>query len=563
MTDSDTNLLCEQAGLYYYDFLHKESCEPVPESIINHIECCEYCQQQINLLKETLSQTEGPESEQAQTRTVINEILGLHFAYIGRPVTCNIVKPFLPCLSDPALEIRIPTPITAHLDNCRQCREDLETLRSLNLSRKQLRRLSQLFAEKPTEDVVNCLQAQVVIQSIVEMDFRQTGAEVLKHLCVCPDCRELLYQHRQKVYEQLLHSNMIQKRFSCEDVSTTDIFDYCLPYGIDPADDQYAEFREAFTSHASICPTCLGKMQELHKTVYAIVERPESETATICTIDKSAKAKAVGKSGDLYTGFPIKVEVAGRQEQAKAKASTEIIDFTTALRRRVSAVNLRPLLKPAVAIAAVILIASVLLLNTSTAGAITIEQVYKAIEKIKDVYIAKFAPDRLKPKQEKWVSRTLNIYMTKTGKQLVLWDLPNEVRKAKQLDTVVTETIPLTAVSVADVEKRMTGSLGLTPFYDISDVPQDAQWNRVTGEGLKIADKGVEVYDLTWVEEKYGAVMVFSKWRVFVDPKTNLPYRTEFYRKLPNSSEYILESTNVVEYLDDSEMQAVLEKAFF
>ncbi|MHC4396538.1 MAG: hypothetical protein ACYS1A_12865 [Planctomycetota bacterium] len=563
MTDSDTNLLCKQAESYYYDFLDNESCEPVPEAIINHIEYCKYCQEQINQLKETLSQAEDPESEQKQNRAVINEMLKLHFAYIGKPVTCDTVKPFLPCSLDPASEIRIPTPITAHLDNCLQCREDLETLRVLNLSRKQLRCLGQLFAKKPTEDTVNCLQAQAAIGTVVEMDFQQTDAEVLKHLCICPDCRELLNQHRQKVYAQLLHGKVIQKKFPCEDVSATDIFEYCFPYGIDPADDQYAKFRSAFTSHASTCTKCLGKMQDLHKTVCNIIDRPESAVTTVFTIDKSAKAKAVSESGDLYTGFPIKVEVAGRQEQAKAKAPAEIIDFIAAVKRKVSAVNLKPLLKTAIAAAAIILIASVLLLNTSTAGAVSIEQVYKAIEKIKNVYIVNFAPDETELTQERWVSKSLNIYMTKTGNEFVLWDIGNGLRKTKNLDTGAIGTTQLTEETHTGIGEKTSGSLGLMPFYDISQIPSDAEWSRVTDEKLEAAVEGVEVYELKWIKKAYEGSVLFRKWRFFVDPKTNLLQRIENYQQLISNGQYFLTSVRKMEYPDKDEVKSVIKELSF
>jgi hypothetical protein len=48
-----------------------------------------------------------------------------------------------------------------------------------------------------------------------------------------------------------------------------------------------------------------------------------------------------------------------------------------------------------------------------------------------------------------------------------------------------------------------------------------------------------------------------------VDPKTNLPERTEFYQKLPADDEYILISAMEVEYLSDSKMQEVIEEVSF
>lgn len=133
MVTSNSNLLCSEVEPYYYDFLNSESRRLVPESIIDHIKQCQYCQEQIEELKEVLSQV-GLESEQKQVRTAVTDMLELHLAYIGKRVTCNITRPFLPSLLDPALKIRIPTPITAHLDNCIQCRDILKQSRGLTLT---------------------------------------------------------------------------------------------------------------------------------------------------------------------------------------------------------------------------------------------------------------------------------------------------------------------------------------------------------------------------------------------------------------------------------------------
>ena len=557
------NSACGEAKLYYYDFLHDESRELIPESILNHIKQCQHCHEKTDQLKVVLSQTDAIEPEQGQVNFAVTTMLKLHFAYIDKCVTCNTARPFLPGLLDPALEIRIPTPITSHLDNCRQCAEDLEVIQRLNLNRKQLCRLSQLFADKPGEDNISCSQAKVAIIAVVFMALQETNEGVLKHLCTCPDCRKLLYQYRESVRTDLLHSEKVPREFPCEEVSATDIFDYCLPYGIDPAADQYTKFRESLTSHMNDCPVCLAKIQELHNTLYGIAERPESEVVTIYHIDKSDKAQTLGESDDLYAGFPISVEIASREGKADVKKPVPTIDFTATLKRKVSAMNLKPLLKTGLAVVAVILIGLALLLNTPTTKAVTIEQIYKAIEKVKNVYISKSVPDGAEPIEEKWISRSLNIHMSKTGKELVLWDIANKVRKTKQLDTDSVETTSLSESLIIDTNKKISGSLGIMPFYDISEIPPGAEWSQVTDEALKTAERDTEVYDLTWVRKRYGGSDEFLKWRFFVDSKTKLPQRTEFYEKSPTDSQYTLTSTALVEYLSDSEMRVVIKKVSF
>ena len=563
MITPNTNLLCRQAEPHYYCFLNSESHGFVPESIVNHIEQCQYCKERINQLEQALSQAEcDVESEQGHVSSAVAHMLKLNFAYTGKAVTCETVRPFLPTLLEPSLEIRIPTPITAHLDKCRQCSENLETIRELNLSSKQLCRLSQLFADTRAEDTVSCSQAQAAILAVVTMALSETNADVLKHLCTCPDCRKLLYQHRETVYYELLQDKADQNKFPCEGVSASDIFDYVVPYGVDPANDEYAKFRKSFTAHAAGCPKCLAKVQELHHSVYSIIERAESGVATVYTIDGSGKVEAISESNELYAGFPIKVEVTGLQE-AKTRQPTADADFTGALRRKVPSRYFKPLVKTAAAAAAVILIACALFFSTTTARGITLEQIYKAIERIKNVYISTFVPDQEEPIQEQWVSRTSSIYMRKTGDEFALWDIGNGLKKEKHTGAAAVETVRLSTERLAVVEREMGGSLGLVPFNDISEIPGGAQWSRVMDEESQNTAKGAEVYDLMWGQEASDGSVIFRKCRVFVDAKTNIPRRTELYRKLSGDDEYALRSVKVVKCLSDSEMQTILKKSPF
>jgi len=395
------------------------------------------------------------------------------------------------------------------------------------------------------------------------MAFRETNAEVLRHLCICPDCRKALYQYRETTRGEYLRHGREQEKFPCEEVSAADIFDYVVPYGLDPADDQYVKFRESLTSHLRSCPTCLAKMQQLHKTIYNIAERAESDVVTVYHIDESAKAEAHNESDDIYAGFPIRAEIASREDGINAELSASTTAFGAALKQKVSAMNLKSLAKTAVAAATVILIAVALFLSTQTAKAVTIDQIYKAIEKVKNVHISKFALDKTNPIEDRWVSRTLNIAMSKTKKHLVLWDIPNRARRSKQLDTDITETVSLTDDIVADVEKKMRGSLGLTPFYDISEIPKHAEWSRVVEDKLEAIVDGIEIYDLIWTEKTHGGSVLFRKWRVFANAETNLPERVEWYKKLAADDEFVLETIIVVKYLSDGEIQTVIKDVGF
>ena len=231
--------LCRQAKQYYYDSLSEGGCELIPESIKEHIEHCRKCKKKIKQLKTVLSNNDCFKSKTRQNTSAVTTMLELHFAYIGEHVTCGTVRPFLPGLLDPTIDIRIPTPITVHLDNCRQCTEDLKKIRMLNLNGTQLYRISQFFADKT----------------------KQQTAE----------------------YSE-----------------------------IDPA-------------------------------VKAMTRQADSGITTIYHVDESAKNKQDGNSNGLYSGFPIKVKVL--EPEPEIEQPVVSIDFAAALKKKIAAMNLKPLLK--------------------------------------------------------------------------------------------------------------------------------------------------------------------------------------------------------------------------
>jgi len=556
--------VCEQAQKYYYDYICEENGEPTPPEIAAHIDKCRHCQAAINKLKFELFET-GINVDQSINKvdSALIANLKLHFAYIDKRITCENVKPLLPYLLCQTLKIRIPTPITVHIDNCEQCRKRLGIIQGLNLSRKQLQRLSQLMADRSAGQAVDCKQARLAIQSAAAMSWDGIPADELKHLCTCRDCQDLLFQERQSLLNVLPECPGTPE-FPCESVSVTDIFDYCFPYEIDPVSDEYAKFRQSLTSHLRSCRNCLAKMQELHKTVCQVVGRAESGVVTIYhIIDKSTKTEALGKRDDFYAGFPIRVEVMTREDGAWAERSGTVINFTGALRKKMSAMNRKPILKATLAVAAVMLIAVALFFHAPAAKAVTIDQLYEAISNIKNVYIAKFTPDGIEPKQEIWVSRMLNIYMTKTENKMVLWDVINGLKKMKDLSTGAFETTSLNEETIASIKMKISGYLGLVPFTSISNIPADAQWKQITDKSQESAAKDIEIYDLIWTEEIRDSSKVLKKWRFFVNAQTNLPQKTEFYEQLPIDDEYVLQSVNLVEYLDNDGVYAIIKEVSF
>ncbi|UCC23509.1 MAG: hypothetical protein JSW23_05510 [Planctomycetota bacterium] len=453
MKTGNLNSSCRDAELYYYEMLSGEGAGSVPAGVEDHIRRCSRCQEELGRLEGVLSEDGSrlkPGGVGASTNIV--GLLKLHLAYIGKRVSCETVRPFLASLCIPELEIRIPTPITAHLQRCRRCSEDLERIRGLNLDVEGLRHLCEVFA----------------------------GVR------------------------------------SGEKISEGD---------------------------------------ELEDVVREIVDREEPEIVTIYHMEEPAKAEGESKGDEVYGGYPIRVEV------VEPEVAASWINFGEAVRQRISRVSWRPYVRAAAVIAAVALMATVML-NTPAAKALTIGEIYDAVAKIRNVYIAKYVPGKEEPAQELWVSRTLSIYMTKAAGELVLWDIRDGARKSRATSGGRSETTRLTDDVIADMEGKIGDSLGLVPFYDVSEVPKGAEWVRVSGDELEFA-AGTEVYDLRWAAEPADERIVLKKWRFFVDGGTRIPERIEVYTQLPFEEVYGLEMVMTVKLLTEGEMEEAVKASSF
>jgi hypothetical protein len=153
-------------------------------------------------------------------------------------------------------------------------------------------------------------------------------------------------------------------------------------------------------------------------------DRAESDVVTIYRMNESAETQATADAENLYAGFPVQVEVASRQEAAREKALRLTIDFRRLVRQHFSRLNLIALVKVSAA-AAVILMSVILLLNAPAARALSFEQVYQAVQEAMNVHILSFVPGQSEPVEERWVSRSLNVSMSRTADRLVLWEPGN------------------------------------------------------------------------------------------------------------------------------------------
>jgi hypothetical protein len=543
MTSSNSNLLCEQAASHYFDVLSGQIEGNVSKEMLSHIQQCDWCRAEIERLKTTLKDGDAGDVTQKHIRHAVITSLRLQYAYTGEEVACGQVKPFLPSLADAVLETRVPTPITTHLDNCRQCADDLQTIQQLNLDHSQLCRLGQLFAEIPTADPKLCSETKKIISNIARLDFRDVSPEILKHVCLCSYCRKTL---ADKLSEELGRMPSSQERSSIPGghLLYQDLFNIAVPYGAKHPD----EFSESTVSHLSMCVDCFERMLSLHRTLFDIYTHPQSGTVTRFQLKPLAQG---GEEGALFddADWPIAVEVTHKAAVMNKP-------------KQVVKINLKPFIKPA-AVAAVLLFALFLYFGTSSARAIDLLQIFSAVAKAANIHIVSFVSDKTEPVQEQWVARAINISIFKTPTEMILWDIPNSSRRVKNLSTGAVEKTPLSDDMAAGIKKNLEGTLSLRPFDDLSKMPQGAKWQEVTSVDGQSATADTKAYDLTWTEAGSAGSVLFKKWRVFLDVNTNLPQRIEWYQKIADKGDYALTSYVLVDYLTEGQIQTVVRDAAF
>jgi hypothetical protein len=219
------------------------------------------------------------------------------------------------------------------------------------------------------------------------------------------------------------------------------------------------------------------------------------------------------------------------------------------------------------AIAAVILLAFALFFTMHNEKTVQIRGIYGALNKAENIHITEFQAGRTVPEQQVWASENLGIKLFKTESgnqtQYTLWDTKNRVKMIKFLSSNAIQTEPITQQMLAELEKSAAAAADLLPFSNRNNIPKGTQWSRIDEQSLSTTVPGTKVYDLTWAEENTttGAV-VYRKWRVFIEERTDLPKRIEWYSKTNPENEYKLDKFAIIAYPDEGEIQNTIRNIF-
>lgn len=218
-------------------------------------------------------------------------------------------------------------------------------------------------------------------------------------------------------------------------------------------------------------------------------------------------------------------------------------------------------------VAAAILVAFALFFTVLPKAEPTVGEIHKAFTKAENTCVSTFQAGKTEPFQQVWTSQTLNVKLFKLGSgnqaQFALWDVPIRVKMIKFLASDSVRTEAITEQMLAELDKSVAQTSRLFPFSDANGIPEGAQWNKVDESRVAARVPETKVYELTWTEAG-GApeALAYRKCRLFVDTRTHLPKRAEWYAKARPEDEYTFETFTVVSYPSDSEIQDLVRNTF-
>ena len=145
--------------------------------------------------------------------------------------------------------------------------------------------------------------------------------------------------------------------------------------------------------------------------------------------------------------------------------------------QRASRKNRRNRVMGFVGLAAGIVVIFALLFGIPSAKAVSLAEIYQAVEKVRNVCVFRFRAGSEEPYQRQWISQTLNIMLLETKGKYVLIDYGKGQKKTKNPDE---ETVSIESVSEENLEKLKNINLEALPdsLTNVPSAPEEASYSR-------------------------------------------------------------------------------------
>ncbi len=506
----DSGDLCDEAKAYYYDFLGLEAVAEVPRSVRAHVEHCEHCRGQIDHLGHLLAQ-----SRDAKTchDSLTTQLLTLHFSHLGQAVTCACAKPFIPSLVDPALPVRVTTPITRHVDQCSACQNDLAILESLGLTGQQHFRLGQFLADQAQHADLPAVAAWA--DQVAELRAHNLSAAQLKQVCLSPRGRSRICALQQTRLDTLSGGAVENETNVCGEVSQTDLFEYALPYGSETELAKGAKPPDVQADHIRGCPVCLKRLRAMQKVLFDMAERPDSEVITVMTLPETKP------------GHSRALNAASRSREAKKPSPR--IPF--------------PVLRACAAVL-VLMLGFIAVTQVPRATAFEYGRMQAALESVRGIHITTTNVPTGDVCVEVWGLLKEDQWLVDQKEISVFWDCASGTVEFLDKGNGKRDRYPIPPERLRDLNGVKAGLFGVLP--GVGHFPSGAEWK--PGPAAESSSDTV-TWELIMPSGVFPNGKTRCEKRVYIlDAATFLPRSLEFYSSSPKDGELELKTVISVTY---------------
>lgn len=539
--------LCSEAKIYYYDYLDSENHDEIPEPILAHLRTCGHCGDFIAELDEQRQSGAGQDEANEQDREII-ERLGHHFAYLDKPVSCKVARPFLPLMAVAGGYPAVPTPVTVHVDHCESCRVAFETLAGFRLENDQAEKLSQLMVFKEAARQFPCESAEKYVRAFAACRFLEIPVEFLQHVTACPACRGLVQAERKMLMRREAENRKERSAwFPCHQLRPCDIFDYVVPMRYFPRQDKEQSFRETLLEHLRQCPACLERVMRFHREVYEIIDADANRLTTVCRSDDTKEDGADKDAKTGYEGWPLAVEV--REEAAAARAAREDVsggqnDVCETGKRK----KLHPLKNPLthVAIAACLFAGFFLFIYSPAVTAFKPDKLPAIVRQESLIQIRHYSLSPKELEREVIIARNgdkVRLTEEVEGERFI-WDMAGQTYAHRDLVSREATVEKMKTRHIRHfLEKLEQVTVHLGDWTD-GNLSEDG-WRRIEDSEPSAEGCGEVIYEKTMITDS-NPDTIRSKWRLYYNSKQNRPVQLEEYTQLPGQTAY--RSTRLITY---------------
>lgn len=269
-----------------------------------------------------------------------------------------------------------------------------------------------------------------------------------------------------------------------------------------------------------------------------ILTRADSQIVTIFNIDRSVDLANLATEKQQTGQWPITVQVLQKDSMAPSQAEHPLQKRTI------------PFFRTGIA-AAIIIFAFILFPGTAPSMGVSLAQMYQALNKMENFHMVAVSPDTGNVIQEKWIANSLGLMLIEQQGHSVLWNINTATMKTEDL-----QIKQLNKEAVLGIKKTMEPSVNLLPFPYLSQVPEQADWNKIELTDKDVGISDTEIYDLVWTEDTSFGQKITNRSRCYIDIQSRVPRRTELWQK--EDGEFKLHSIFEISYPSSAEINKTI-----